>query len=148
VGEDLAADEQQDAMPTKRRILVIVLCFATLAGACWERCATTNEDRAYFDRDGQVYRVEMKGWRLPLVHDPISLLLVRTYQETETMELPRIEGVVEATELGLPSHWEGRVVITNRRMKVDLYYRDEGTRRPWSWNHEYTLVQKDTTGIR
>ena len=135
-------------MPTKRRSLFVVLCFAMLAGACWERCATTNDERAYFAWDGHVYRVEMKGWRLPLVHDPLSALRIRTREETETMELPRIEGVVEATELGLPSHWDGRVVITNRKMTVDLYYRDEGTRRPWSWNDEYTLVQTDTVGIR
>jgi hypothetical protein len=135
-------------MPTKRRSLFVVLCFTMLAGACWQRCTTTNEERAYFARDGRVYHVEMKGWRLPLVHDPVSFLLIRTYEETETMELPRIEGVVEATELGLPSHWDGRVVITNRKMKVDLYYRDEGTRRPWSWNDEYTLVQTDTIGSR
>jgi hypothetical protein len=90
----------------------------------------------------------MKGWRLPLVHDPVSLLLNRTYEETETMDLPRIDGVVEAAELGLPSHWDGRVVITNRKMTVDLYYRDEGARRPWSWNDEYTLVQTDTIGRR
>ncbi len=135
-------------MTTRRRIAFIVLCFAALAGACWQRCATTNEDRAYFAWDGRVYRVEMKGWRLPLAHDPVSLVVVRTYEETETMELPRIEGVVEATELGLPSQWDGRVVITNRKMKVDLYYRDDGTRRPWSWNDEYTLVPKEAAGIQ
>jgi hypothetical protein len=135
-------------MPGKRRILFTVLSFAILAGLYWERCATSNEARAYFARDGNVYRVEMKGWRLPLAHDPVSLLTARTYEETKTMELPRIEGVVEAIELGLPGGWDGRVVIANGQMKVDLYYREGNTRRPWSWNDKYTLLPKDTGGIR
>ncbi|HXW07437.1 MAG TPA: hypothetical protein VD833_19525 [Vicinamibacterales bacterium] len=135
-------------MSAKRRTLFLILCLATLAGACWQRCATTNEDRAYFSREGQGYRVELKGWRLPLVHDPVSLLLVRTYETTTTMNLPRIDGVIEAAELGLPAHWEGRVIITRQTMKIDLYQVEDHTRRPWSWNDEYTLVEKDSAGIR
>ena len=135
-------------MLTMRRILLIALGFATLAAACWGRYAETNDERAYFARDGHVYRVEMKGWRFPLVHDPVSLFLGRTYEETLTMELPRIEGVIEGTEIPVESgklRYVGRVVITKRKMKVDLYYDDrgEGTRRPLPWNDEYTLVQKD-----
>jgi hypothetical protein len=35
----------------------------------------------------------------------------------------------------------GRVLLTKRKMKVDLYYDDdERPRRPLPWNDEYTLV--------
>ena len=135
-------------MPTVRRMLVVGLCVFTLAAACWGRYAETNDQRAYFALEGHAYRVEMKGWRFPLVHDPLSLLLARTHQESLTMELPRIEGVIDGTEIPVASdhpRYIGRVVITKRKMSVDLYYDTPGeqTRRPLPWNDEYKLVQKD-----
>ena len=123
---------------------------AALTGACWARLAERNADRAYFTREGQDYRVEMKGLRFPLVHDPISLLLERTREETFTLELPRIEGVIEGSEIRRSGDYRylGRVVITNGKMQVDLYYPDEGARRALSWNDEYTLLPKDADGSR
>ena len=131
-----------------RRRLLVGIFVAGLAAACWERHAERNDDRAYFTAGGNVYRVELKGWRFPLVHDPLSLLLERTRRETLTMELPRIEGVIDGSEIPVSPdklRYVGRVVITKRKMKVGLYYTD---RRPLPWNDEYTLVQTDSDGIR
>lgn len=130
----------------KRRTF-IAICFATLAAIFWQRHAESNEEHAYFAKDGHTYRVEIKGWRFPLVHDPLSLLLNRTSEETFTMELPRIEGAIEATEIPVSPEkrrYTGTVVISKGKMKLDLYYDDasEGTRRPLTWNDEYTLVPK------
>ena len=86
--------------------------------------------------------MELKGRRFPLVHDPVSLLTESTREQSFTLELPRIEGVIEAAEIH--RNYVGRVAITKGRMTVDLYYRDEGTRRqPLSWNGNYRLLQKD-----
>ena len=131
--------------PTMRRTLFTVICFATFAAACWERHADSNDGRAYFVADGHIYRVELTGWRFPLVHDPLSLLLDRTRRATLTMELPRIEGVIDGREIPVGPdklRYVGRVVVTNRKMQVDLYF---GDRRPLSWNDEYTLVPTDGT---
>ena len=134
-----------------RRSVFIALIVAAFAAVFWERHADRNDERAYFARDGQVYRVEMTGRRFPLVHDPISFLLDRTRETTFTMELPRIEGEIDGTQIG-PNpgngRYAGRVVITDGKMAVDLYYVDESARRPLSWNDEYRLVQKDTAGTR
>ena len=131
-------------MAKMRRNLLIVLCLAIPAAAFWQRHAESNDDRAYFARDGHIYRVEMKGWRFPLVHDPLSLLLERTYEDTLTLELPRLEGVIEGREIRVSPdklRYVGRILITDGKMKVDLYYDDdERPRRPLSWNDEYTLV--------
>jgi hypothetical protein len=135
----------------KRRPLIIIIGVAALAGACWERFAERNDDRAYFTREGQVYRVEMKGLRFPLVHDPVSLILARTREETFTLELPRIEGVIEGSEIPRGSadyRYSGRVVIASGKMQVDLYYPDDGVRRASSWNDEYTLLPKDSDRSR
>ena len=131
--------------PTMRRTLFIVIGLATLAAACWERHAESNDSRAYFVVDGDIYRVELTGWRFPLVHDPLSLLLEHTRRATLTMELPRIEGVIDGGDISVGAdklRYGGRVVVTNRRMQVDLYYDD---RRPLSWNDEYRLVPRDGT---
>jgi hypothetical protein len=128
-----------------RRTLFIVICFATLAAACWERHAESNDRRSSFVADGHIYRVELTGWRFPLVHDPLSLLLDRTRRATLTLELPRIEGVIDGAEIPVSAdklQFVGRVVVDNLEMQVDLYY-DDG--RPLSWNGEYRLVQTDVS---
>ena len=128
-------------MRTSRRILYVALCLSVAAGACWHRCADTNHDRAYFTREAHVFRVELAGRRFPLVHDPVSLLTASTREESFTLELPRIEGVIEGAEIH--HTYLGRVTIASGRMTVDLYYRDEDRgRQALSWNGTYTLVQK------
>ena len=135
-------------MPTMRRVLFIAISFATLASAC---SRAGNDERAYFNKHGASYLVEMKGRRRLMAHDPISAVRGGTYEETLTIELPRIEGVIEGAEIPAKPgklRYAGRVVITKGKMKVDLYYdnRDDNTKDPLDWNGEYTLVQKDTTG--
>lgn len=124
-----------------KRLLTILTtaCFLTLLVACaW----TGNYERAYFTKSGQVYLVEMKGRRRLLAHDPISA--GRTYEETLTLELPRIEGVIGGVEI--PSQtghlgYEGKIEIAKGRMKVDLYYNGPD-KHPTPWNGKYTLVRK------
>ena len=125
-----------------RRTLFASLCVATLAVAGWDRYADRNDGRASFVADGRSYRVELTGWRFPLVHDPVSLLVQRTRRATLTLSLPRIEGVIDGAEIPVEPdklRYSGRVVITDRKMQVDLYYAG-GDRRPLPWNDDYTLV--------
>jgi hypothetical protein len=89
----------------------------------------------------------MTGWRFPLVHDPLSLLVERTYQDNLTLNLPRIDGVIEGREIPVSAdklRYTGRVVIRKTQMSVDLYYddSDQRSRRPLPWNDEYTLVRR------
>ena len=131
----------------KRRLLIAIF-FAALVAACWERHAERNQEDAYVTRIGDTYRVELRGWRFPLVHDPLSLLLERTRRVTFTMDLPRFEGVINGSEIPVAPdklRYIGRVVINQRKMTVDLYYSD---RRPLPWNDDYTLVQTDGDGTR
>jgi hypothetical protein len=121
----------------------IAACVAALAVIGWERHAERNDERAYFAAESGLYRVELTGWRFPLVHDPISLLVERTRKTSLSLVLPRIEGVVEGREIRVDADkldYVGRVVISNRKMQVNLSYQDG---RPLAWNDEYTLVQRD-----
>ena len=131
-----------------QRVFFILLSFAILVLAC---SRTGNDERAYFVKRGPSYLVEMKGRRRLLAHDPLSAIRGRTYEETLTIELPRIEGVIEGAEIPVRSgylRYAGRVAITNRKMKVDLYYQgDANARVALLWNGDYTLVQRDTSSV-
>jgi hypothetical protein len=86
-----------------------------------------------------------------MAHDPVSAIRGRTYEETLTIELPRIEGVIDGAEIPVRSGYlpyAGRIVITDRKMKVDLYYNgDGGTKVALLWNGEYMLLQRGMTGV-
>lgn len=106
-----------------------------------------NNERAYFAKQDRSYLVELKGTRRLMAHDPISGLRGRTYEETLTLQLPRIEGAIEGSEIPVTAgklRYTGQLVITKNKMKLDLYYDDPGAsvRRPLPWNGEYTLVQR------
>jgi hypothetical protein len=129
-------------MQPPTRVAFILIAFAPIVSAC---ARTGNDERAYVVKQGARYVVEMKGRRRVLAHDPISALRGRTYDETFTIELPRVDGVIDASEITVPAtlrHYTGRVAITDRKMTVDLYD-DNGTDRtkfPLRWNGEYTLT--------
>ena len=140
------ADILQEDNATMRCISFLVICLTTLLAAC---SATGNDERAHFVKQGPNYVVEMKGRRRLMAHDPISAIRGRTYEETLTITLPRIDGVIDGTEITpkpgyLP--YVGRVVIAAGKMTVDLYYddRDARTRVALLWNGEYILVQRAT----
>jgi hypothetical protein len=131
-----------------RRALYIAVCAATVASGC---AGPSNDEHAYFTANGPTYRVEMKGRRRALAHDPISAVRGRTYEETLTLELPRIEGVIDGADIPVkPGHlrYSGRIVITQGKMNVDLYYdnRDDPKKVPLLWNGDYRLVRKDPAG--
>jgi len=143
------AGKRQNLMSAMRRVSFVVICFATLVSACSE---TGHDEHAYFVKHGPNYLVEMKGRRRLMAHDPVSAIRGRTYEETLTIELPRIEGVIDGAEISVrPGYlrYAGRVVITSRKMNVDLYYhdRDANTKVALLWNGEYMLLQRDTTGV-
>ena len=127
-----------------RRVFLIATSLMALVTAC---SRTGNYEQAYFaEKDGK-YLVEMKGTRRLMAHDPISAVKGGTYEDHLTIELPRIEGVIEGSEIPVsPDKLRDavRVVIAKGKIKVDLYY-DDSTKHPLPWNGEYTLVPKDTT---
>ena len=133
-----------------RRVVIAVGCFLLLVSAC---STVGNDERAYFARHGSNYLVEMKGTRRKMAHDPISLIRGRTYEETLIMQLPRIVGVINGTEIPVPKDklsYTSQVSITKDKMEVTLYYDDknEMIKRPLLWNGEYTLVQRDSDATR
>lgn len=131
-------------------LLVGLITALSLTSAC---STTGNYERAYFEKHGAVYVAEMKGRRRLLAHDPFSAIRGRTFEDTLVIEIPRIQGVIEGSEIPvMPGklRYGGRVVITKDKMNVDLYYDDheDNTKVPLLWNGKYTLVARDTGAAR
>ncbi len=123
------------------RLLVGLIIALSLTLAC---SSTGNYERAYFEKHGARYVVEMKGRRRLLAHDPFSAIRGGTYEDTLTLDIPRIEGVIEGSEIPvMPGklRYAGRVEITRGKMRVELYY-DDGNKVPLLWNGKYTLFEK------
>ena len=127
-----------------KRSLLAMCLFLMLMLAC---SRVGNYETAYFEQQGSAYLVELKGTRRLMAHDPISAIRGRTYEETLTMQLPRIEGVIKGAEIPVSPgklRYTGQIAITKGKMKIELYYDDPGssTRRALPWNGDYTLVQR------
>ena len=117
-----------------------IALLALLAG-----CARTgNHERAYFTKTGSKYLIEMKGDRRRMAHDPLSAIFNGTYEETLTIEVPRIEGVIQGSEVIPPPRmlgYTGTIEIKKDKMKVNLSY-DGSEGHSLLWNGEYTLIPK------
>lgn len=127
---------------TLKIVLPVVLVLAV--GYSCTRDKTRNDEIASVTRAGEMYRIELKGIRYLMVHDPIALLMRRTYEETYVLTVPRIEGVVAGGEIPVKrGHYKllGGIAFAGGRMTVDLYYDnyDDKIRDPLSWNGEYSL---------
>jgi hypothetical protein len=124
-----------------KRVFLAAACLITVL-AC---SRPGNYERAYFTKSGRSYLVELKGTRRLMAHDPISGIRGKTYEETLTLQLPRIEGEIEGSEIEVAPgklSYHGNVVITKDKMTVNLYYNDD-EKRPLDWNGHYTLVSRD-----
>jgi len=124
------------------RRLVIAAGLLLVISAC---SRTGNHERAYFSKQGTRYLVEMTATRRLMAHDPVSALLGRTYEESLTVELPRIDGEIDGSEIEPPPkrlRYTGRVVIKHGKMKIDLRY-DDSTQHELPWNGDYTLLPRN-----
>lgn len=140
-------------MRWKRR-LKIGLPLLLVLGLAWNcmHDKRRNYEVAAVTHVGALYRVELKGVRYLMVHDPISALMAPTYEESYEFELPRIEGVVKGEEIPRPHGWYkllGTVTFAGERMTVDLYYdnTDDKTQPPLSWNGDYVVHMADGAAL-
>jgi len=124
-----------------RSYLLLTVCLAVLLTGC---ARTGNNEFAYFTKAGSRYLVELKAERRTLAHDPISAISNGTYEDTLTLDVPRIAGVIQGSEIPAPPGklgYTGTVTITQGKMKLELNY-DDSERHSLPWNGEYKLLPK------
>ena len=130
-----------------KRILLIV-SFAVAALTTYIFLFTspeTNYKTAFIEKEQQHYKVTVKGKRLYMVHDPISLFLRKTYEDSAQYILPRSEGVIKGQELLTREGYYksvGDIIIKDGHLKINLSADkyDEKTFDPDMWNGDYKLV--------
>jgi len=106
---------------------------------------STNYKTAYIEKDQQHFRLIVKGKRLYMVHDPISLFLRKTYEDSAQYIIPRSKGVIKGQELPAKEGYYksvGDIIITDNHLKINLFADnyDDKTLDPDTWNGGYKLV--------
>lgn len=121
--------------------IIIGLCLMAFLSSCSSKAENFKD--ASVAKVGNQYAVTLKGTRVLMAHDPVSMLIGGTYIDTETFQVPRIEGVVEGKEIPVEAghvNYIGRIEFSGTRMKVELYYDYDKNIEPVFWNGEYNLV--------
>ncbi len=107
----------------------------------------TNYQTAYIKQEQKGYKLTLRGKRLYMVHDPVSIFLRQTYEDSVEYILPRNEGVIRGQELPtVKGHYQsnGNITINEKQLKIDLYADnyDDHTLDPSIWNGTYNLVRR------
>ena len=108
----------------------------------------TNYKTAYIETGKQGFKVTVKGKRLYMVHDPFSLFLRKTYEDSMQYFIPRNKGVIKGEELPSKSgnyKSVGTITIQNNIIKINLSADnyDDKKLEPDTWNGEYKLVGRN-----
>jgi hypothetical protein len=107
--------------------------------------SASNYKTAYIETEKQGFKVTVKGKRLYMVHDPISLFLRKTYEDSIQYLIPRNEGVIKGEELPSEKGYYksvGTIAIQNEKMEINLSANnyDDKELEPDTWNGKYKLV--------
>ena len=106
---------------------------------------STNFRTAYVENNGQSFKVTVKCKRSIMVHDPVSIFLRKTYQDSEQFIIPHSEGIFKGHELLNNNRYNkslGELIIKDKHLKIDLYidYNNVNLSDPSIWNGNYELV--------
>jgi hypothetical protein len=123
-------------------ILLLIGWFAYIA------TKAENYENAIAYYEGSFYKIELKGVRYLMAHDPVTALMGETYEKTYIINTPRITGVVSGNEIPVKKGYYkylGNIIFKENKMIIDLYYDnyDDGIKDPISWNGEYILTSAD-----
>ena len=130
-------------MPNSPLLRIYFLAVTLLLAAC-DR--SENYEQAHYVESGVRFEVTLRGKRMLMAHDPISMIQGKTSEEGLVLDLPRLSGLVSGDEIPVrPGYYGylGRVEFNDSRMIVDLYINntDDGTKDALSWNGQYILVK-------
>lgn len=94
--------------------------------------------------------IKLKGRRNLMVHDPISLLENKTYEDSVFVPLSNLKDGNNKTNVvidlgGVPILWKGVITINNKELKLylfDIYLtsKNKVEVEAFSWNGEYHIV--------
>ncbi len=81
-----------------------------------------------------------------MFHDPVSLFLRKTYEDSAEFEIPRADGVIDGLEVpNNPGSYKivkgNAITIKNNKIIIRLFYDNYDDKRiePSTWNGDYEL---------
>jgi hypothetical protein len=109
----------------------------------------TNYKTAYIEKEQESYKVIVKGKREYMAHDPVSMFLRKTYEDSIQYILPRSEGVIKGQELPTKKGYYklvGNIIIKDEQLKINLYSDNYDKKNldvnPWNGNYNLVWRQK------
>ncbi len=109
---------------------------------------STNYKIAFIVTEKDHFILTVKGRRQLMVHDPVSLFLRKTYEDSINYIVPRKQGVIKGEELPtVPGYYKsvGTITIQSNQVEIDLSKDnyDDKKLTPDNWNGKYKLVWRD-----
>lgn len=133
----------------KKALLISSLVISSVA-ACLFLFTTpsTNYKTAFIEREKDHFALTVKGKRSLMAHDPVSLFLRKTYEDSRKYIIPRNQGIIKGEELPTePGYYKsvGTITIQNNQAEINLSYDnyDDKKIEADGWNGKYKLVWRD-----
>ena len=109
---------------------------------------STNYKTAFIATEKDHFILTVKGKRLLMVHDPVSLLLRKTYEDSTNYIIPRKQGIIKGEELLTEEGYyksNGTINIQANQVEINLSIDNYDDKKldPDSWNGKYKLVWRD-----
>jgi hypothetical protein len=112
------------------------------------RGGATNYKDAFIENYNDQIFIKLEGRRKQMVHDPISIILNKTYEDSLLIPLPALaDGTIKGKDVSVEKgyyKYEGEIVINKKQAKVNLLINNTDDKKiePSDWNGEYNLISK------
>jgi hypothetical protein len=105
----------------------------------------TNFKTAYIEKRNENFIITVKGKRVLMAHDLVSIFWNKTYEDSIQYIVPRNQGTIKGEEIPVKSDYYGSIgtiVIQGNKMTIDLFTDnyDDQILEPDGWNGKYDLV--------
>jgi hypothetical protein len=106
-----------------------------------------NDKKAYGIIVNGKYFLKLKGKRVAMAHDPVSLFKDRSYQDSVMIEVPTfMDGVIKGEDIPVRKGYysfSGTIMIQERKVWIDLYWNNTDDKRThsYSWNGKYQFIK-------
>ena len=90
--------------------------------------------------------IKLKGKRVLMVHDLISIFMNKTYEDSILIPIPQTKnGIIHGSSIPVESgsyKYRGDIVIQNNTLQIRLSYDDTDDKKlvPFDWNGAYNII--------
>jgi len=126
-------------------VIIIVGIFVLILS---NRNGSKNYNDAFVEKNNEKSFIKLRGRRSQMVHDPISIFLGKTYDDSLLIPLEKMSnGIIKGGDIPREKgyyKYSGNISINGNKIIVSLFVEntDDKIVEPVSWNGEYNLMKK------